>query len=175
MNLLLAYFLSSWLTTVVRGFGYATSTAVWVGTTMQIGGVVGTIILVRLIARTGFRRVLTASFLLGAVAIALIGRSGSSFGLLLFAVCVAGGCIIGGQPALNALSGTYYPTYLRATAIGWALGIGRSGAIVGPIIAAELIRRQWSPPDLFLAAALPAIACAILFFTWRHSAAGGVG
>ena len=33
---------------------------------------------------------------------------------------------------LNALSATYYPTYLRSTGIGWGLGIGRVGAIIGP-------------------------------------------
>jgi AAHS family 4-hydroxybenzoate transporter-like MFS transporter len=70
-------------------------------------------------------------------------------------------CTIGAQPGLNALSATFYPTSLRSTGVGWGLGFGRIGAIVGPIIGGELLRRQWSGEQLFYAAAIPA-AMAVL-------------
>ena len=74
----------------------------------------------------------------------------------------AGWCVIGGQPGLNAIAGTYYPTYLRSTGIGWALGIGRIGAIVGPYFGGSLIALKWPIDRLFLAAAVPAIIAAIV-------------
>jgi AAHS family 4-hydroxybenzoate transporter-like MFS transporter len=68
---------------------------------------------------------------------------------------------------LNALAATYYPTAMRSTGIGWALGIGRVGAIVGPVLAGELIARQWTPNQLFLAAAIPAIIASVVTFSLR--------
>ncbi len=52
--------------------------------------------------------------------------------LLQVNMLIAGIGVLGGQIGLNALCGTIYPTYMRAMGAGWALGIGRIGAIVGP-------------------------------------------
>ena len=54
--------------------------------------------------------------------------------LMVLLVLVTGFCIIGGQPAVNALAATYYPTALRSTGVGWSLGVGRVGSIVGPVL-----------------------------------------
>jgi AAHS family 4-hydroxybenzoate transporter-like MFS transporter len=91
------------------------------------------------------------------VSIAFIGQPGLSLAMLGMIVFVAGWCVIGGQPGINALSATYYPTYLRSTGIGWGLGVGRLGAIVGPYIGGVLLGREWSTQQLFWAAALPAL------------------
>ena len=157
MNLLNLYFLASWLPTVVRDAGHSASTAVLAGTILQVGGTIGTIGLAWLIARLGFIAVLTASFGLACVTIALIGQPGLSIALLFVLVFIAGWCVVGGQPGINALAGTFYPTSLRSTGVGWGLGIGRAGAIVGPVVGGEFMRRQWSTSDIFLAAAVPAL------------------
>jgi AAHS family 4-hydroxybenzoate transporter-like MFS transporter len=167
MNLLNLYSLASWLPTVVRGAGYPTQTAVLVGTTLQVGGTLGTFGLAWLVARWGFTRVLGLSFLVAAASIALIGRPGLPLALLFLVVFVAGWCVVGGQPGINALAATYYPTELRSTGVGWGLGIGRLGAIVGPVIGGEFMRRQWSARDMFLAAAVPALISA-LAMGWLH-------
>ena len=80
---------------------------------------------------------------------------------------IAGSCIVGGQPTVNALSAGYYPTYLRSTGIGWGLGVGRVGAIIGPLLIGELIRRQWSMPDIFRAVAIPALISAVVMLSLR--------
>ncbi len=167
MNLLNLYSLASWLPTVVRDAGYPTDTAVLVGTTLQVGGTLGTFGLAWLIARWGFTKVLGLSFVVAAVSIALIGQPGLPLGLLFVVVFVAGWCVVGGQPGLNALGATYYPTELRSTGVGWGLGIGRLGAIVGPILGGEFMRRQWSAQEMFLAAAVPA-AVSALAIAWLH-------
>jgi AAHS family 4-hydroxybenzoate transporter-like MFS transporter len=164
MNILLIYSLASWLPTVVRDAGHTTQTAVLVGTTLQVGGTVGTLVFARLIAGLTFIPVLTASFALACLAIASVGPSLPTIGLLTIVVFVAGWCTIGAQPGLNAFSATFYPTYLRSTGVGWGLGIGRIGAIVGPMIAGEMMRRQWSGADLLYAASIPAVLAMIGMF-----------
>jgi AAHS family 4-hydroxybenzoate transporter-like MFS transporter len=78
---------------------------------------------------------------------------------------LAGWCVVGGQPGLNALSSSFYPTYLRSTGVGAGLGIGRLGAISGPPIAAFLVAQQWSPQQLLWAAAVPALVSTLVIVT----------
>ena len=157
MNLLVLYSVSNWLPTVVTAMGYDAQIAVWMGLWLQVGGTIGAFGLAWLIARGGFMPMLTATFAVATVSIALIGQPGISLVLLGIIVFVAGWAVIGGQPGINALSATFYPTYLRSTGLGWGLGIGRIGAIVGPYIGGMLIGLQWGPQELFYATAVPAL------------------
>lgn len=172
MNLLNLYSLSNWLPTVIREAGYSTSIAVLVGTTLQVGGTIGPFALAWFIARKGFIPALTTTFAIACVSIALIGQPGLSLPLLFVIVFVAGWCVVGGQPGVNAFSATFYPTYLRSTGIGWGLGIGRIGAIVGPVLGGEFMRRQWATDELFLAAAVPALISALVMFSLRWAKEG---
>jgi len=171
MNLLVLYSLSNWLPIVVTGMGYETQTAVLVSTVLQVGGTIGTFGLAWLIARAGFVPMLAATFALATVSIALIGQPGISLAMLTVIVFVAGWGVIGGQPGVNALSATYYPTSLRTTGVGWGLGVGRIGAIVGPYIGGVLLGREWGAQQLFWAAAVPALISTVtmvaLLFTMR--------
>jgi len=167
MNILMLYSLSNWLPTLVTGMGYDQQTAVLVGTLLQVGGTIGTFGLAWVIARRGFVPILAASFAVAVVSIAMIGQPGISLTLLSVVVFIAGWCVIGGQPGLNAFSATYYPTYLRATGVGAGLGVGRMGAIVGPYIGGVLIGRQWGSEELFYAAALPALVATIVMLVMR--------
>ncbi|HEU4619876.1 MAG TPA: MFS transporter [Gammaproteobacteria bacterium] len=161
MNVLNAYFISSWLPTVVRDAGHATSTAVLVGTSVQAGGVIGTIAIAGVIGRVGFVPVLTACFAVETVAIALLGQPALPLALLFVVAFLTGWGIFGGQPALNAFSATYYPTDLRSTGLGAALGIGRCAAIVGPLVGAAMMQRQLTSEWLFYGAAVPAVLATV--------------
>jgi AAHS family 4-hydroxybenzoate transporter-like MFS transporter len=167
MNLLNLYFLASWMPTVVRDAGHSASTAVLAGTVLQVGGTIGTVGLAWLIARLGFVDVLVTSFGLACLAIGTIGQPGLSLGTLFVLVFIAGWCVVGGQPGINALAGTYYPTYLRSTGVGWGLGIGRAGAIVGPMLGGQFMALKWSTRDIFLAAAVPALISTVAMLSLR--------
>jgi AAHS family 4-hydroxybenzoate transporter-like MFS transporter len=161
MNLLNLYSLSNWLPTVVNGMGYDQNTAVLVGTILLVGGTIGTFGLAWAIARSGFTRVLTINYMIAAISIAFIGQPALSLTLLTAIVFVAGWCVVGGQPGMNAFAATFYPTYLRSTGVGWALGVGRIGAIVGPYIGGWMIGAKWTTQQLFWAAAIPAVISAV--------------
>jgi AAHS family 4-hydroxybenzoate transporter-like MFS transporter len=167
MNLLNLYALASWLPTVVSGAGYSTQTAVLVGTILQVGGTIGTFGLAWMVARGGFVRVMSATFLIAAISIAAIGQPVLSLPMIFVVVFIAGWCVVGSQPGLNALSGAFYPTAVRSTGVGAGLGVGRIGAIVGPVIGGMFMAAQWSTRDMFLAAAVPAAISAVAMFALR--------
>jgi AAHS family 4-hydroxybenzoate transporter-like MFS transporter len=172
LNLLNVYFLSNWLPTIASSAGMTPSGAVLLGTLLQAGGVLGTVAMGPVIDRVGFRTVLVPVFAVASLAIVLIGRAGIPEAALFAAVMVAGLCIIGGQPVINALAASYYPTPLRSTGIGWSLGVGRIGSILGPTLGGELIRRQWSNESIFATVAVPVAISTVLLYLIRTESAG---
>jgi AAHS family 4-hydroxybenzoate transporter-like MFS transporter len=167
MNLLNLYFLSSWLPTLVTGLGYTTREAVLVGTALQVGGTLGGVFLGWFVHRFGFVPTLATCFALGCVNVALIGQPGFSLAMLTGVVFLAGMGILGGQAGINALASSYYPTDLRATGVGAGLGVGRVGAIVGPLLGGQFMKMHWSNHQLFLTAAVPAFISLIVMLSLR--------
>ncbi|HEX7076710.1 MAG TPA: MFS transporter [Hyphomicrobiaceae bacterium] len=170
-NLVNLYFLAGLLPTILSQNGLSSSTSASIGGAMQLGGTIGTFALAWLIARKGFTAMLTLTFAVAAVSIAIIGNQFvlTIVPLLTLVAFIAGATIIGGQPGVNALGATYYPTYMRSTGIGWGLGIGRIGGILGPLIGGALLDLQWSTQQLFLVFAAPA-ACSTLIMLALHVA-----
>jgi AAHS family 4-hydroxybenzoate transporter-like MFS transporter len=106
-------------------------------------------------------------YFLAAICIAFIGSVGISLGLLMLTIFAAGFCVVGAQSGSNALAASLYPTLLRSTGVGWALGIGRIGSIVGPVIGGILLAQHWDTPRLFLVGAVPALfAMAAVALMW---------
>ncbi len=165
MNLLNLYFLSSWIPTVVRDSGQSTRIAVLAGAMVQVGGTIGPFVSTWFINRFGFIPTLTITFFCASVSISTIGQPGLSLLLLFAAIFFAGWCVVGSQPGINSLAAMYYPTYLRSTGMGWGLGIGRMGAIIGPYVGGELMGLHWTNRQLFLAAAVPALISSIVMFS----------
>jgi AAHS family 4-hydroxybenzoate transporter-like MFS transporter len=161
-NLLNLFFLSNWLPTLATRMGFSDSQGVLLGTTLQGGGILGALLLGHLIDQFGFYRVLAPSFLIGAVMIALVGRANIPVALECAVILIAGMSIVGGQPGINALATSIYPTRLRATGVGWCLGIGRAGSILGPLVAAQLIAHHFTNEILFMFAAIPAALSALV-------------
>ena len=81
--------------------------------------------------------------------------------MLFIVVFIAGFTVVGGQPTLNALSAERYPTLLRTTGVGWSLGIGRIGSMIGPVIGG-LLSKSLTLSTLFLFAAVPSIVVVIM-------------
>ena len=163
MSLLDLYLLSNWLPTLLNELGASISVSAAIGALLQVGGFVGAITLGKVIDRFSFRA-LAVTYLLASVAIVAIGFSGHSIPLAAVAIACAGFCIVGGQTASNALAATYYPTRVRSTGVGWALGIGRIGSIIGPLAGGMILARQAGVEALFVSAAVPAVLAAIASF-----------
>ncbi len=163
MNLLNLYFLAGLLPTILTDSGLTASTARIIGTLLQVGGVIGTFGFAWLIARRGFTPMLAIGFATASVAIALLGSPWvlTVVPALIVVAMVAGWCVVGGQPGLNTLAATYYPTDMRSTGIGWGLGWGRAGAIVGPLIGTHPAVVELGISATFLVFAIPAAIAAL--------------
>jgi MFS transporter, AAHS family, 4-hydroxybenzoate transporter len=155
MNLLDLYFLTGWLPTVMSDAGVAVQTAILIASLFQLGGVTGNLVLGRVIDRTMSFRVLGLLYLLSALCVFFIGGAGGSVPLLVVSVFATGLTVLGGQSSSNALTSTYYPTAIRSTGLGWALGMGRVGSIVGPILGGFLLTMTSETRRVFWAAAIP--------------------
>jgi AAHS family 4-hydroxybenzoate transporter-like MFS transporter len=167
MNLLNLYFLSNWLPTVIHDMGISISTASFTSSLFQVGGTVAPFLLGWLIDRYDFYRVLAATYLLGAVVIGAVGSVGPNLALLMVTIFAAGFCVVGAQSGSNALAATFYPTSVRATGVGWALGIGRIGSIIGPVVGGIMLAQYWDRSLLFMFGAIPALcAMAAVLAMW---------
>jgi AAHS family 4-hydroxybenzoate transporter-like MFS transporter len=159
-NLFCLFFLTSWLPTVMTNAGIALDIAVIATSLVQFGGCTGTLVVGPLIDRVGPFTVLSLTYVAAAIFMALIGLSGASVAPIMVAIFAAGFCIIGGQNAMNAVAAMVYPTSSRSTGVGWALGIGRIGAILGPIAGGQMLALHWPALPMFLTAAVPALVTA---------------
>jgi AAHS family 4-hydroxybenzoate transporter-like MFS transporter len=166
MNLLNLYFLNSWLPTIMSDAGVPVETAIRLTSLFQIGGIAGAVVLGLLLDRSFTFWILAACYTWAGIFVYAIGHAGASVPLLALTITCAGVGIIGGQNASHALSSEFYPTRIRSTGVGWALGIGRIGSIVGPVVGGVLLSQGTSMRDVFWAAVIPAAMATL--------AAGGI-
>ncbi|MFD2274433.1 MFS transporter [Undibacterium arcticum] len=142
MGLLMTYFLASWIPVFARQSGLSIQTAVTAAVTLNLGSVFGCLIVGRLADRFGPAKPIASAFALGAVAIASIGQVGTSGPALCALTFVAGALSLGSQMCTTGLCASFYHTSVRATGLGWSLGVGRVGAIVGPVLGGHAARRR---------------------------------
>jgi MFS transporter, AAHS family, 4-hydroxybenzoate transporter len=160
MGLLDLNLLSNWLPTMLRDTGLHLETAATITIGYQLGGTVGTLLLGRFVDRYSPFLVLVVTYLIAFVSIFFVGLAGSNIAMLGALVFAAGFCVIGGISASDALVATCYPTGVRVTGLGWAIGIGRFGAILGPTIGGFALAMNWSAASFFAIGALPMLGSA---------------
>ncbi len=159
-NLLTMFAIGGWMPTVLNEAGYPLDRAILVSAMSAIGGVIGGLLIAVLIDRTGAARTLVAGFLAAGVAIALIGQVTDSVVLVLIVLFLSGLAGMGCQFGINALASISYDTGARTTGLGWALAIGRIGAIIGPVVVGTAIGMALSVSQLFLLGAIPMLIAA---------------
>jgi AAHS family 4-hydroxybenzoate transporter-like MFS transporter len=173
LSLLLTYFLINWIPLIARSAGYDVTSAVLGVAALNLGAIVGCLIISRLADRYGrLTMLLGVAFVLGAVAIALIGASGRSSLWLLTAAFLSGVSSLGAQMCTVVYCANFYDTALRSTGVGWAIGIGRIGSIVGPAMGGILIAAGLSPGTLFVLIGAMSVGSGIAVLALGRCAAG---
>lgn len=157
------YALQSWLPTMLTDLGFANGTVVTATSLTTVGGIVVALVVGPAMDRLGAFGSLGALFVVGAVFLAVTGPAFHAPVWLLLAAMFLVGCgVSGGQKALIALAAVVYPVNIRSTGVGWALGIGRLGGILGPLVVGAAVAAAWSPAAIFLALSGPMLVCAVL-------------
>lgn len=160
MCLFMVYALSSWLTKLMASAGHSLGAALTFVLVLNFGAMVGAIGGGWLADRFHIKRVLVFMYLLAAVSITLLGHKVPT-AMLFVLVGLAGASTIGTQIVNCAYAGQFYPMAIRSTGIGWTLGIGRSGAILAPIVIGTLVGMGLPLEQNFMAIGLPALVAAI--------------
>ena len=148
-NLIVVYFLISWTPTLFATISNDPQQAVRGALVLNGGGAIGPLFLAGLISRFGSKVMLPIIFLFGAVVIVATGQVSDRLELVYVGIFMAGFFTFGAQIGMNSLAASMYPTQSRATGVGWALGIGRWGSILGPIVGGLLVASSFEMPDYF--------------------------
>ncbi|MDB6104462.1 MAG: hypothetical protein JWO52_4461 [Gammaproteobacteria bacterium] len=166
LSLLLTYFLVNWMPIIARQSGIGITAAVLAVAALNLGAIVGCLTIGRLCDRYGHATiVIGCAFGLGAVAIALIGVFRQTAVALLAVTFLAGVFSIGAQMCTIALCASFYDTSLRVTGVGWAIGVGRIGSIVGPVLGGVLIAAGMAAVPLFILVGAMSVGSAIAIVT----------
>jgi AAHS family benzoate transporter-like MFS transporter len=167
MCLFMVYALSSWLVKLMVGSGYGLGSALTFILVLNLGAVSGAVVGGWLADRYHIKRVLVGMYVLAAISIALLGhRLPMVWSMVL--VALAGAATIGNQIVTIAYAGQYYPSTLRATGVGFSLGVGRLGAIIAPVFIGTLVGMDLPLVQDFYAIAIPAVIAAIAISAIDH-------
>ncbi len=158
--LLMVYALGSWLPKLMANAGYSLGSSLSFLLVLNFGGVVGAIAGGWLGDRFSLPKVVVTYFALGTASIALLGFN-SPMPVLYLLIAVAGATTIGTQILLYANTAQFYPLSIRSTGLGWASGVGRLGAIVGPLLGGSLVAAALPLKMNFLAFAVPGLVAAL--------------
>lgn len=160
MCLFMVYALSSWLTKLMAQAGYSLGSALTFVLVLNFGAMIGAIGGGWLADRFSIKKVVMCFFALAAVSITALGYKMSTEMLYLM-VGLAGASTIGTQILIYAYVGQYYPMTIRSTGIGFASGVGRSGAILAPIVIGTLVGMALPLEQNFMAISIPAVIALI--------------
>ncbi|MFY5956730.1 aromatic acid/H+ symport family MFS transporter [Acinetobacter baumannii] len=163
MCLLMVYALGSWLPKLMLQAGYSLGASMLFLFALNIGGMVGAIGGGALADRFHLKPVITIMFIVGSAALILLGINSPQF-ILYSLIAIAGAATIGSQILLYTFVAQFYPTALRSTGMGWASGIGRIGAIIGPVLTGALLTLELPHQMNFLAIAIPGVIAALAIF-----------
>ncbi len=161
MNLLVLLFMLNWTPSLLREAGLSLQASIWTTVGFSVGGVFGAILVGRLMDLGNPFIVLSMTLFGTACCITLVAHAIGDPMILAIAVGITGFGVAGSQNSLNTVSGMLYPTAIRSTGVGWSLGIGRIGSIVGPTLGGILIAAHWDVAMIINVQAVPALIASI--------------
>ncbi len=168
MCLLMVYAIASWLPKLMVQAGYGFNSSLMFLLVLNIGAILGAIGGGFVADRLHLKRVLIVFFLFAVASISLLGYK-HDIAVLYGLLMVAGATTIGSQILLYAYAAQFYPLAIRSTGIGWSSGIGRIGAIVGPMLGGSLLAMNLPLEQNFMAFAIPGIIAAVAVATISRS------
>jgi benzoate transport len=137
------YFTLKWIPKIVVDMGFTASMAAGVLVWANVGGAVGGAVLGLLTHRVGLKALTLIWLVASSAMVAMFGHSAADLTQLSLICALAGFCTNGAIVGFYAIIGRAYPADARAAGTGFAIGVGRSGAVLAPIIAGYLFQANW--------------------------------
>jgi AAHS family 4-hydroxybenzoate transporter-like MFS transporter len=173
LNMFSLFFLISWLPALLNTAGWSPAAASRGGVMLQIGGIISGLILAWYVDRGRTVPAMVAAYLVTAASFGLFMVLPPDSGFWWLLLLAIGAGTSGTQFAFNALSAAFYPSLIRSTGVGWAVGVGRIGAILGPAFGGLILSAQLPTPYVLGLLIIPVLLCAssVLFLprVWRET------
>jgi MFS transporter, AAHS family, 4-hydroxybenzoate transporter len=160
-GLMVLYFIVSWIPKLAIEAGLSETDGIYAGALYNLGAFAGTLLMSFLSIRLPLGRIVPTMLIAAAVAMMVFGSVEMSVPATLAVAFLIGVTLQGGYNGVWPLAAGAYPPECRATGVGWAIGIGRSGAILGPMIGGYLMEAEVSLALLFGAYCVPLVLCAL--------------
>lgn len=133
------YFLMSWIPRLMEQSGFSAEAGRDAFFLFNLSAIIGVFTLGFLATRWKLSKLVSSFLVLSAVSMVIFAAAPKNLNLLLTITFIMGFLQQGGFTGLYAVAAKLYPTSIRSTGIGWAVGLGRFGAVVGPAAAGYLI------------------------------------
>ena len=170
-NLSLVYFFVMWLPSLFVSAGMSSNDALVATSVFSASGIVGGLSMAALLPRLGPIATLGGCYAITVVSVLVFSTLRPADAAFPVVLAICGAMVVGSQFSLSAVVNQFYPAEMRATGAGYALGAGRFGAILAPIVGGLVIARVGSPATAFAVGAVPAVLSLIAIVALRRSSA----
>ena len=156
------YFVVNWTPKILVDAGLSLDGGISGGLLLSLGGVLGGLALGFLAGTFKVNRLVALFMMLSVGSMTIFGLLATDLPLMLGVAFLIGFFLAGAMIGLYAIIPDVYPTRIRSTGTGWAIGIGRFGAILGPYLAGVLIEAGWDRAIYFFVLSLPLVVAMII-------------
>ena len=157
------YFMLNWIPKLATNAGLSLSAAIYAGTVFNLGAIVGIPMQGYCSSRFGLKKTIGTILIFTALTMLSFGFFVNSPYILVIFFLMGFG-VQGGFVGLYAVAASMYPTYIRTTGVGWAIGAGRLGGIIGPILGGVLVAWGLDMTQSFWVFAIPSALAGLMTF-----------
>ncbi|MCC4603276.1 MFS transporter [Xanthomonas campestris pv. badrii] len=161
------YFVLSWTPKLLATAGLSAAQGVTGGVLLNLGGIAGGLLFSWLALRARLSRLTAGALILVALAMLAFGVSSAVLSWAFVTALLTGAALTAAMGGLYAVAPVVFPAAVRSTGMGWAIGVGRLGAILSPLCAGVLLDAGWTPARLYLACAVPLLFAAAAVVAMR--------
>lgn len=166
------YFVISWIPKLAVEAGLPATQAIYAGAIYNVGAFIGTTSIGLVAMRFDLRRLIFAYMTLAAVALVVFGAVAMPLVATLLTAFLIGVFVQGGFNGCYPLAASLYPAEARSTGLGWAMGVGRIGAVIGPMLGGFLLAEKVSLAVIFAIFAVPVVLAGVCAALIRVPAEG---
>lgn len=166
------YFVLSWTPRLLVAAGVSAQQGITGGVLLNLGGIVGGSLFGWLASRLPLTGLTAVSLLLAGLGMVAFAGFNTRLDVAFPVAFVIGAALFGAMAGLYATAPAVFAPQVRTTGLGWAIGIGRLGAILSPLTVGLLVDRGWSPSTLYVVCAVPLLLATAVCLSLRRPSAG---
>ncbi len=163
------YSIVSWIPKLAIDAGLDPKAGIYAGSIYNIGAFIGTVLLARVAEIAGLKPLITGFLLAASALLVLFGGVPMPVAAVLLTSFAIGVTLQGGFNGIYPLSTCIYPVQVRSSGLGWAMGVGRAGAVIGPMLAGYILSLHLPQIVLFLTLAVPLVIAAVCAASIRQA------